>query len=177
MKGRVRSGWLICGFVLAIGLLVGFRAEAATMPINWTGPNEFSVSTTITFPSFFAQSLDGITGTGSYHAHPTSTPATVFIDIGSGGPFTNIFTQTTTGSTPLSSITFPVDFADQTINSLRLSATSADPWEFHSMTGTVFNFQTPDQPPTGAVPEPGTMLLLGSGMIGMVPFIRRKFKK
>jgi len=32
-------------------------------------------------------------------------------------------------------------------------------------------------PVPSGVPEPATMFLLGSGMIGMVPFMRRKFKK
>jgi hypothetical protein len=40
----------------------------------------------------------------------------------------------------------------------------------------VQGFALPPIPPS-SVPEPGTMLLLSSGIVGMVPFIRRKFKK
>ena len=41
--------------------------------------------------------------------------------------------------------------------------------------GQTFSFSSSSS--VSGVPEPGTMLLLGSGMVGMAPFIRRKFKK
>ncbi len=39
------------------------------------------------------------------------------------------------------------------------------------------SFETVDNATFAAVPEPGTILLLGSGLIGLVGFARRKFRK
>ena len=40
-----------------------------------------------------------------------------------------------------------------------------------------FSFTNTSTTPPSGVPEPTTILLLGSGMVGMVPFIRRKLKR
>ena len=44
-------------------------------------------------------------------------------------------------------------------------------------TGFGFNVPVPDTGTNGKVPEPTTIFLLGSGLVGAVPFIRRKVKK
>ncbi len=172
----MRKTLLMIGIMLVLGL-AATEGGAALVPITWTGPDSFTTAS-ITFNAFTADSLVDITGPGAVHGHGGTAPFSM--DVLLNGTFGNILSGTapaTPGSTTLDSLVPPaLTFPAGQLSGLRL--TTSGTGEFHSFTGEVLTFNSPGgvTPPPSGVPEPSTLFLLGSGLIGFVGF-RGKFKK
>lgn len=160
----------------AVVLSFGIVEKAGAVPVSvpWTGSNTFS-DESITFTGFTADSITAITGSGFSHVHSPPSANTASIDVDLNGALTTVGSlpgDPNGGHVLLSSISVPLVFPQGTITGLRISTTGGA--EFHAFSDEVFTFNSPEpSPPSGgpaAVPEPSTLLLLGSGLIGLVGF-------
>jgi hypothetical protein len=171
---------LLVLMAVTLGLGIGFAGKAGAVPVavNWTLQDAFN-SATLSFTPFTANSILSFTGTGEVHTHNVApgvtTPQPFTVDVRQGAVFVNVFSgiaPLTPGSLVLSSLG-AIPFSAAVISGLRFATTI--PGEFHDFTGEVITFNSPTEPPTPGVPEPATLLFLGSGLLGLIAF-RARFK-
>lgn len=121
------------------------------------------------FASEYADKIVVAGSSGYLHAH--GAPVSALLDVFDGKTWVNVFTSTPTYYESLASIfANPVEFKGMNISGLRLSSSAYVDQAFHGVASdTTYTLSgTPAE-----VPEPGTMLLLGLGMAGVVA-MRRK---
>ena len=160
---------------LAIGLVSG-QVQAST--VNWgaeSGPDSF-VTATINFTGFNADTLVSVSGGNANYntVNGALFPVTFTLDVLLGGVWTNIFTDTTTGTSFLSNEISNVSFAFGEVTGLRGTGTGQspgfDPLQNWALGGnfppTVFNFDAIN-PPISAVPLPAALPLFGTGLAAM----------
>ncbi len=170
--------------LMAAGLICGFgiaeKTWAVPFSVTWPGPNTVEDETVAISPTFTADSILSMSGAGGFHSHSEDTTVplvTASVDVIMGAVH-NIFplgSTSSTSSTLLSSLgVFPLTFTPGTVTGLRFFIDL--PGQFHSMTGETITFNTPTvPPPPNGVPEPATLLFLGSGLLGLIAF-RARFK-
>jgi len=169
---------------LAIGLVSG-KTQALT--INWGaegGPNNF-VADSISFTGFNADTLVSVSGENANYRTDNGTlfPVTFKLDVMLDGIWTNIFTDTTTGTGRLFDVISDISFAFGEVTGLRGTATGQAPgfvplnnWALGtSFNPTIFNFDT-NAAPLSVVPLPAALPLYGTGLaiLGFIGWRRQR---
>ena len=76
----------------------------------------------------------------------------------------------TPGNNVLPDLISNISFSGGVVDGLRLSASPNVNYAFHSQEGMVYNFSNN----IAATPEPSTIVLLGSGLVGLIGYRMRK---
>ncbi len=165
--------------IVTASVLALMTAASASADVVWAGPSDGDSSSPMetTFAGFTANQIVGITGGGYLHDH--GNPTTFQLQLLLNGTYTTVASFTSTGDyvDRLLMNAFgpaPISFASSTVTGIRLLDTPEVGNGYHGMYGsnlasgdTTFQFAS-------AVPEPGTVSMLGAGL-GLLVY--RRFRK
>ena len=176
----------LMGLVAAFGLTIATYSHAIVVqwsPTSTDVTNTDFNTATMLFAGFQANSLDSVSGgTGAagawWHSHSAAV-MTAFLDLELNGIWTNIFSSGTTSVSQIASnsaSSIPATgFASSTVTGIRLRGVPGVNQSFHGWSTSTSAGNTQVAFTFSSVPEPGTLALLGLGMLG-AGLVRRRRK-
>lgn len=173
----------------ALGTVLRFEVlepnnVAQTAPVGFTGTFTGSASL-FSGTAWTSGQLDSYLGISASPTNPIGAflPSTQGLDAGATGFFVYQFTASIPGGlillqdpsnpnvSPLESLTSGVPLGSYIVGFFNEGTTDVPNWIATANSGAIFI----DGRPTSMTPEPGTLLLFGTGMIGLAGLIRKRF--